>query len=158
LSTPPPTPHQNQGIFSAVVDAVKGLSLTNVLVVMLLAIVVIPGYAMWRMLDDPAMLGRFLSSYEEVLSDKWPCTLRIASARGAGDQYGISTGFAYQGSERWTLNVLMDRKPTDQEMVSYCETLNLLIDFMRDPNARSPYFPGTEVPVVNMYPREPSPP
>jgi hypothetical protein len=153
----PPNP-QNQGILERGIAAVKGLSLNNVLIIMLLMIVVIPSYLIWRVLNDPAMLGRFLSSYEEVLSDKWPCTLRIASLRGAGDQYSISTGFAYQGSERWTLAVLMDRKPTDEEMISYCETLNLLVDFMRNPDARSPVFPGTEDPMVHMYPRETDPP
>jgi hypothetical protein len=156
--TETPPPHQSHGIFHAVVEAVKGLTLTNVMVIIMLAVVVIPGYALWRMLDDPAMLGRFLSSYEEITSDKWPCTLRIASVRGSGDTYAVSTGFAYQGSERWVLSVIMDRKPTDSEMYSYCETLNLLIDFMRNPDARSPNFPGTEEPVVHMYPKETEPP
>jgi hypothetical protein len=149
--TEQPPPHQT-GVVVAVLNAVKGMSLTNVLVILVLAVVLLPSYLMWRMLNDPAMLGRFLSSYEEVTSDKWPCTLRIASLRGSGDQYSISTGFAYQGSERWTLAVLMDRKPTDSEMLSYCETLQLLVDFMRDPTKHPPPFPGTEEPLIHMYP------
>jgi hypothetical protein len=144
-----------QGVILSVVNAVKGMSLTNVLVIIMLAIVVVPSYLLWSVLNDPVMLGRFLSSYEEITSDKWPCTLRVASLRGAGDQYSISTGFAYQGSERWTLAVLIDRKPTDQEMYSYCETLNLLVDYMRNPDARSPNFPGTEEPLIHTYPRDP---
>jgi hypothetical protein len=153
-----PVQPQQQGIVLSVVNAVKGMSMTNVLVIIMLAIVVVPSYFLWSVLNDPVMLGRFLSSYEEVTSDKWPCTLRIASLRGAGDQFSISTGFAYQGSERWTLAVLIDRQPTENEMYSYCETLNLLVDFMRNPDARSPNFPGTEDPMVHMYPKEADPP
>jgi hypothetical protein len=152
--TEPTQPSPQQGIVLNLVTAVKGMSLTNVLVIILLAAVVVPSYLMWSVLNDPVKLGRFLSSYEEVTSDKWPCTLRIASLRGAGDTYSISTGFAFQGSDRWTLAVLMDRDPRldNDAMQSYCETLNVLIDFMRDPHARSPNFPGTEDPMINMYP------
>jgi hypothetical protein len=148
---PPP---QQTGVVVAVLNAVKGMSLTNVLVILVLAVVLLPSYLMWRMLNDPAMLGRFLSSYEEVTSDKWPCTLRIASLRGAGDTFSISAGFAYQGSDRWTLAVLMDRDPRLDEnvMQSYCETLQLLIDYMRDPKAHPPPFPNSEDPMVHMYP------
>jgi hypothetical protein len=136
---------------------VKGLSLANVLVITLLVMLAIPSYVMWAVLNDPVMLGRFLSSYEEITSDKWPCTLRIASARGAGDTYSISAGFAFQGSERWTLAVLMDRDPRlDQDaMESYCETLQLLIDAMRDPTKHPPPFPNTEDPIIHMYPNGP---
>lgn len=151
-------PQQQHGILERAIASVKGLTFQNVLIMMMLAVIVVPTYLLWRLLDNPTALGRFLSSYEEVTSDKWPCTLRIASVRGAGDTFAISTGFAYQGSERWVVSVIMDRKPTDEEMQSYCETLNLLIDFMRNPDARSPYFPGTEEPLVHMYPKEESQP
>ena len=103
------------GMLERAVASVKGLSLANVLVIALLMMLAIPSYILYRLFNDQAMLGRVLSSYEEITSDKTPCTLRIASLRGAGDTYSISTGFAYHGSDRWTLAVLMDRKPTDEE-------------------------------------------
>ena len=148
-------PVQPHGVTASILHAVKGMSLTNVLVIVLLAAVAIPSYLMWSVLNDPVKLGRFLSSYEEQTSDKWPCVLRIASLRGAGDTYAISTGFAVQGTERWNIGVQIDRKPTDQEMISYCETLNLLVDFMRNPDARSPTSPSTEEPLIHTYPRNP---
>jgi hypothetical protein len=148
-------PAQQQGMLERGIASVKGLSLANVLVIALLVMLAIPTYALWRLLNDSAMLGRVLSSYEEITSDKTPCTLRIASLRGAGDTYSISAGFAFQGSERWTIAVLMDRKPTDEEMYSYCETLQLLIDAMRDPTKHPPPFPGTEDPIIHMYPDGP---
>jgi len=135
------------------VASVKGLSIQNLLTIVVLFVVLAPTYLLWRLLNDSAMLGRVLSSYEEVTSDKWPCTLRIASARGAGDTYSISAGFAYQGSERWTLSVLMDRDPRiGGELDSYCETLQLLVDAMRDPTKHPPPFPGTQDEIIHMYP------
>jgi hypothetical protein len=144
-----------QGVLERAVASVKGLSLQNLLTIVVLIVVLAPTYLLWRLLNDSAMLGRVLSSYEEVTSDKWPCTLRIASLRGAGDTYSISAGFAFQGSERWTIAVLMDRKPTDDEMHSYCETLQLLIDAMRDPTKHPPPFPGTQDEIIHMYPNGP---
>jgi hypothetical protein len=144
-----------QGMLERAVASVKGLSVQNLLTIVVLIVVLAPTYLLWRLLNDSAMLGRVLSSYEEVTSDKWPCTLRIASARGAGDTYSISAGFAFQGSERWTIAVLMDRKPTDEEMFSYCETLQLLIDAMRDPTKHPPPFPGTQDEIIHMYPNGP---
>ena len=156
MASLPPNP-QNHGILERAFAFVKGLTFNNVLIIVILIFTLAPAYLMWSVLNDPILLGRFLSSYEEITSDKIPCTLRIASVRGAGDTYAVSTGFAYQGSDRWVVSVIMDRRPTDEEILSYCETLNLLIDFMRNPDARSPYFPGTEDPVVHMYPDEHAP-
>lgn len=152
-------PQQAHGITVTLINAIKNLSFGNVLIIMLLMIVVIPSYLLWRILNDPAMLGKFLSHYEEVTSDKWPCTLRIASQRGAGDTYSVGAAFAVQGSERWIIAVQLDRDPRldDDDMISYCETLNLLIDFMRNPDARSPVSPGAtdDEPLIHTYPRNP---
>jgi hypothetical protein len=155
MAEPTPPQQQHQGIVLSLINAVKGMTVTNALVFVLLLIALVPAYVLYRAMNDEALMGKFLSHYEEVTSEQWPCTLRIASVRGGGDQFSISAGFAFQGSERWTVNVIMDRKPSDKEMQSYCETLNLLIDFMRNPDARSPNFPGTEKPLVQMYPDNP---
>lgn len=153
--TEQPPSAQQHGMLERAISSVKGLSLTNVLVIALLVILAIPSYALYQIINDQQLLGRVLSSYEEITSDKTPCTLRIASLRGAGDTYSISAGFAYQGAERWTISVLMDRDPrVGDELNSYCETLQLLIDFMRDPNAHPPPFPHTEDPMIQMYPKE----
>lgn len=146
------TPKAMASLIEHIVHIVKGMSFSNVLTLAMLVVVLAPTYLLWRVLNDTAMLGRILSSYEEVSSDKVDCTLRIASQRGAGATYSISTGFAYQGNDRWIISVVMDRNPTESELQSYCATLNLIIDFMRDPTARSPVFPGTKEPMVNMYP------
>jgi hypothetical protein len=44
--------------------AVKDLSLGNVLVIALLAIIAVPVYIIYRALDNDALMDRFLSTYE----------------------------------------------------------------------------------------------
>ena len=112
------------------VKLVQGLSLRNVLIIGLLVGIAIPSYALWKMLNDPAMLSRYLSSYEEIDLPGIPCVLRMASPSGDDDFYSISTGFAFRGSDRYQVTVLIDRRPTDEEVRSYCTTLTLIADKM----------------------------
>jgi hypothetical protein len=83
--------------------------------------------------------------------------LRIASQRGSEPVYSISTGFAFQGSDRYTVAVLLTRKPDDGELVSYCETLNLIVDYMRRPDAKLPTYPNSDEPLIWQYPPAASP-
>jgi hypothetical protein len=139
-------------MISGIADIIKGLSLTNVLIIALLVLIAIPSYILWRFLNDASLLNKFTSFYEEISSDKVGCTLRVASQRGAHPIYSISTGFAFQGSDRYTVGVIITHKPDDGELVSYCETLNLIVDFMRRPDAQSPTFPNSDKPLVWHYP------
>lgn len=157
MSEPQPPQQQQSGMVQTIIHAVKGLTLTQALVIVLLAAVLVPSYLLYRIINDPEMVGRFLSSYEEYTSDKTSCVLRIASLKGGGDQFGISTGFAAQGADQWVVTVLMDRRPSESEIESYCATLNQIVDFMRRPNAPSPKFPKTDEPLIWQYPSEGSP-
>ena len=150
MAEPPPDPR-----FSGWLTAIKGLTITNVLVIALLIVVLAPAYLLYRAVNDEKLMDRFLSSYREMASQQSGCTLRVARERGSPNQWGISTGFAYQGSDRWMVSVVLDHEPNADEIQSYCATLYLLIDFMRDPAARSPSFPGTDDPVVRQYENTP---
>ena len=154
MTEPPP---DRVGQLGGLVNIVKSLSLTNVLIIALLVMLAVPTYILWRALNDESLLNTFLSRYEEFTSDKMSCTLRVASLRGGGDYYSISTGFAVQGSDRYTVGVIMDRKPDDSELESYCATLNLIVDFMRRPNAPSPKYPNSDEPLIWQYPAQESP-
>jgi hypothetical protein len=134
-------------------NAVKGLTITNAVVIVLLALVVIPGYFVWKALNDEKLLDRFLSQYEELGSQHSPCLLRFAQTRGGPKTWGISTGFAYAGSDRYLVAVWINHEPNTEQLVSYCKTLDLIVDFMRDPDGTSPPFPGTNRPVVRQYDR-----
>ena len=110
--------------------AVKGLSLGNVLVIALLAVIAVPVYVIYRAIDNDALMDRFLSTYEEVSSQNVGCTLRHVQARGGPDQWGISRGFSFVGNDRWFVNVVLDHHPNSEEIISYCESLKLIADRM----------------------------
>jgi hypothetical protein len=111
-------------------SAVRGLTLTNAVVIVLLVAVMIPAYFVYRALGDPALLDRFLSSYTELPPAGTSCTIRQASMRGGPDVWSISRGFAFQGSDRWSVAVLLDRRPTDEDVTTYCATLGIIVDHM----------------------------
>ena len=124
---PPPPPPQNGKILSWL-NAVKGLSITNVLVIAMLAVVAVPVYVIYRALDDDKLLDRFMSTYEETSSQMTGCTLRHVQERGGPEMWGISSGFAFQGSERWFVSVVLTHAPSDDEIASFCASLKLIGD------------------------------
>jgi hypothetical protein len=142
------------GLVSQGVDLVRSLSLTNVLVIILLVIVAAPVWVLWRVINDEKLLDRFLSHYAEYPSQTTACTVRQIKVRGGPETFALSTGFASQGTDRYFISVVSNHQFNPSEERSYCETLNLLVDFMRDPEARSPPFPGTNEPVVRQYERQ----
>lgn len=155
---PPPQPNQQQGFWQAVIGVISGMTITQALVVLILLVALVPSYLLYRVINDPELAGRFLSSYEEISSPETSCILRIASLRGGGDEYGISTAFAAQGNDRYVISVLMDRKPSEVEIQSYCATLTAIVDHLRRPEtAPSPKFPHSEEPLIWHYPVEKSP-
>lgn len=120
-----PAPHDK---VSTWVGLVKGLSLSNVLIIALLAVIAVPVYIIYKAIGDDKLLDRFLSTYEEVSSQGVGCTMRHLQQRGGPDQWAISSGFAYQGADRWVVGVWMNHQPRDEEVISYCESLKLIAD------------------------------
>lgn len=149
MSEPPPS----EGKYLGWLTAVKGLTLTNALVIVMLVVVAVPAYFVYRALNDEKLMNRFFSHYEEISGQQSSCTVRTAKQIGGSQFWSVSTGFAYEGSDRWTLAVLLDHNPSTEDVSSYCATLILLVDFMRDPDAHSPTFPNSDNPVVRQYPR-----
>lgn len=119
-----------EGRVAGLLAAVRGLTLTNAIVIVLLVAVMVPAYFVYRALGDPQLLDRFLSSYTELPSAGSSCTIREARMRGGPEIWSISTGFAFQGSDRWTVAVLLDRKPTEEDVTTYCATLGIIVDHM----------------------------
>lgn len=128
---PPPSPVAHDRV-SGWVGLVKGLSLGNVLVIALLAVIAVPVYVIYRALGDDKIMDRFMSTYEEISGQQTGCALRHVQARGGPDQWGISTGFSFTGNDRWFVNVVLDHMPNNEEIVSYCESLKLITDRMLD--------------------------
>lgn len=149
---PPPSPDERLGRIGSAIKIVQSLSLTHVLIIALLVAIAVPTFILYRFATDNSLLNKWTSFYEELSSDKSDCTLRIASQRGADPTYAISTGFAYSGSDRYTVNVIITHSPDIGEQVSYCETLNAIVDYMRRPTAPMPKYPNSEEPLIWQYP------
>jgi hypothetical protein len=125
MSQPTPTPPPNEGRVLGLINAAKGLTLFNVLVVALLVLILIPVYIVYRALSDEALLDRFLSSYRELPSDTG-CSIRVVAERGGPERWSISSGFAASGNDRYVLSVILQKEPTKEETVSYCESIKLI--------------------------------
>ena len=122
--TPPPP---DQGRVLNILNAAKGLTLFNVLVVALLVLILIPVYIVWKALSDEQLLDRFLSSYMEVPSDSG-CTVRVVAERGGPERWSISSQWAAQGTEIWTVGTIYQREPTAEQILSTCQALKLIAD------------------------------
>lgn len=131
---------------------VKGLTPTNAMVIVILVVALLPAYVAWKMINDQTLLDRIMSDYNVIASQNSSCTLRSARQRGEPLTFFISTGFAYEGEDRWTIGVTLDRQPSPTELATYCEVLNLVVDYMRNPaQVDIPTFPGTDNPVIWPY-------
>ena len=124
-----PDPPQGEGKVSGWITAAKGLTVSNVLVLALLAVVAVPVYVIYKALSDEMLLDRLMSTYEEI-SQPSGCTLRHVQERGGPELYSVSSGFAFQGADRWFVSVVVQREPSQDEIDTYCASLKLIADAM----------------------------
>lgn len=120
-------PAAHEGKLAAAAAVVKGLSLSNVLIIALLTVIAIPTYVIYRALNDATVMNRLLSSYSEIPNTSG-CTLRTVKERGGPQRWSISTGFAFHGADRWAINVILDQQPSTEQLTSNCATLKLIAD------------------------------
>jgi hypothetical protein len=130
---PPLPPPAQDGRILSWLNAVKGLTISNVLVIAMLIVVAVPTYLIYRVVNDHELLDRFLSHYREISSQNVGCTLREARDRGSAEFFGISTGFAYQGRDKYIISVVLDHHPSDEELNSYCATVKAIADSLQAP-------------------------
>ena len=119
---------------AGLISAAKSLTLTNVLIIALMAMVIVPVYFVYRALNDPQILDRFMSSFEEYNDEVSGCTIRTVRLRGGPWRWSISSGFAMGGADRYTVSVIVSTEPDAEAITSYCETINLIIDKMHEAN------------------------
>lgn len=126
----PPPPQE--GRLLGWVGAIKGLTITNALVIAMLVVIAIPAYFAYSAINNEALLDRFLSNYRELSSQNVACTIREAKYRGGAPMWTISTGFAFHGRDRYVIGVVLDYEPNNDALQSYCETLKLIADNLGD--------------------------
>ena len=148
MNEPSPPPPQD-GKLLGWMTAVKGLTISNVLVIALLMVIAVPVYIVYRALNDEKIMDRLMSTYEEVGNQQSGCAVRHVKERGGPDLWGVSSGFAFQGADRWYVNVILSHAPTTEEVYSYCESLKLIADRMLtrggddEPSADTEVQPGS---------------
>src|SRR5262245_62124803 len=131
MAAPPPeSPPQQNGRLLTAVNAIKQLSFTNLLTLFLVLLMGLPTYVIWKALSDDKLMDRLMSTYEEFPDQASGCLLRHVQERGGPDMWGVSTGFAFRGADRWFVSVLLIHQPGNEEFVSYCESLKLIADTM----------------------------
>jgi hypothetical protein len=113
------------------------MTLAQVAILALLIMLLIPVYVIWKALSDEALLDRFLSSYREVPSDSG-CTIRVVAERGGPELWSISSQFAAQGNDRWTVGVILTKQPSTEEITSFCASLKLIADRMLQDGGHEP--------------------
>ena len=119
---------QPEGWFAGLLQAAKSLTFTNVVIIALLAIIAVPAYAVYSILNDPVTLERLMSSYSERTDDKTGCTIRSVKARGGATRWSISTGIAFQGSDTYQIAVVLPAEPDADDIVTYCAALGLIVN------------------------------
>lgn len=134
-------------IVGKVVDAVKGLSLANVLVIILLVVVAVPAYVGWKVTSDPALMALVFNDFAEIPSTT-DCNLFRLKPTGGSTYYAISNQFSERNAESWAVTVRLKFLPDDEAMKAYCGSLEEVIDYLRDPVGQPlPSFPGSSKPI-----------
>lgn len=123
---PPPPP---EGRALGLISAVKGMTVGNVVVIAMLAVIAVPVYVVYKALSNDKLLDRLMSTYE-VIGSEQGCAVRHVQERGGPDLWGVSSGFAFQGDARWYVNVILDHAPAADEIATYCASLKLIADRM----------------------------
>lgn len=125
--TPTPPPSLPNGGWAALL---RGLTPATALAYLLLLCGLVPAFVVYRMVTDPELIDRFLSHYSVEQTGGSACRIVKARQRGEDYTYAVVTGFAFEGGDRWSIGVTMQRVPTAQEIESNCAVLSAIIDFM----------------------------
>lgn len=99
----------------------------NAAAILLLLCGLAPSYVLYRLVTDPALLDRFLSSYA-VEPTSTACRLVKARERGEDYSFAVTTGIAFEGQTRYSLGAVMTREPTEEEQATICVLLQTMID------------------------------
>ena len=134
------------GALGRIVELIKGLTLTNVLVIVLLGLAIGPAYLTWRVINDENLLSLIMSSFSEKPMPGTDCAMRVAALRAGRSTYYISLSYAYSGNDRWYIGVNTPVEPTPEAAKAYCDVLDQIIAHARG-EAPVPNFPNSKRPM-----------
>lgn len=140
------------GIIASVVEVVKGLTLTNVLVILLLIIGMAPAYLAWRILNDEELRDIVFSSFSTLVIAGSDCNVHQASEIGEDKSWFISHNFAFAGHDRWYVGVNILTEPSPSDIKAYCDTLSQTIIYARNRTIPKPAFPNDNERAIEVKP------
>jgi hypothetical protein len=130
-----------EGMVRSVVEGIKSLTLTNVLVIILLLLALAPAYLAYRIINDEALRTIVFSSFRVIPLYGTDCQLREASEIGGDKDWFLTHSFAFSGNDRWYVGVNFPEHPDEEEIKEYCDVLANIIIFARDNTQPKPVFP-----------------
>jgi hypothetical protein len=122
MSAQPPPTNVTAGL-----GFLERLTPKNAVAILLLLCGLVPAYVVYRLVTDPTLLDRFLSSYA-VEPTSTACRLVKARERGEDYSYAVTTGIAFEGQTRYSLGAVMTHEPTEEEQQTLCVILQAMID------------------------------
>jgi hypothetical protein len=129
-------------LLQKLLDSVKGLSLSNVLVLALLALIAVPAYVGWKVINNPALMSIVFSDFEEIPSVT-DCNLFRAQSSGSAAFWAVTNQFGQRNAESWSIAVRVKFLPDAAAMRDYCASLEAVVSYLRDPTSDLPTFPGS---------------
>lgn len=141
-------------LLQKLLDAVKGLTLLNIAVLALLLFLLLPAYLAWKIMNDEMMFNAVFSAYSE-LDSPTDCSLTFQQAAGGRPYYLIRQVMAVRSRETYGASVRLDwdHLPDHDAMVRYCDTLDSIVAYARDPNnSVIPRFPQSNRPLLPYAP------
>lgn len=130
------------------IEALKGLTLTNLLVLLVLVLILAPAYLAWRVVNDPDLRNILFSSFRAIEVEGVDCSYIKASEAGVDPHWLVAKDFAFSGRDRWFIGVNSPEEPSPAEVEAYCRTLSEVIVYARERNGLTPKptFPGNKTP------------
>lgn len=108
-------------LITKLVEGLKTLTLTNVLVFALLVVTSIPAYLLYRIVNDERLLTYVFSSFEIVQTEiEGECDMVRIVVPPDGDRYFIRDTFLTKGSAVHGVYIRTESKPTPQQMIVLC--------------------------------------
>lgn len=136
------------GMLDRMLNVVKGLTYTNVAIMALLLLLLVPVYLVYRILGDQNLMGAVFNVYSE-LDAPTDCLLAFQQPAGGSGAYIVRAVLAERNAEVWYVSVKLRFKPDDQAMTQYCGAATQVVDFANDPNnSPVPIFPGSDRKIV----------
>jgi hypothetical protein len=109
------------------VDSVKSLTLTNALVIVLIGLVALPAYISWRFINDPALLDRVMSAYDEQGGLINQCSIGHVQRAGDAKRMWMINIFKVTGAKQWFMGVKLSSDPPREEQIKLCEELGRMV-------------------------------